>query len=661
MKNALVFFVLLICNAGNAQTPFIQWQKSLGGTSFDNGVGIVHTSDSGYMMVGTTGSINGDVSGNHGPLDIWVTKLTSAGSLVWQKCFGGTSGDYGQSIQKTMDGNFIIAGSAFSSDGDVTSNHGYYDYWVLKITPTGGIIWQKTYGGSGSEFLHNIRETSDSGFIVTGSSNSTDGDVTGNHGNYDMWVVRLSPTGSLIWQKSLGGTLEDMGGAAQQTPDGGFIIAGNTASNDGNVSGNHGGDDLWVVKLSSSGSILWQKTLGGSGMEDMTDEFGPGSVAVTADSGFIVAGWSNSTDGDVTGNHGSWDFWVVKLSDTGHIQWEKSFGGTADDEATCIEQTADGGYIVGGQTFSNDGDVSGNHGDYDYWLIKISDTGRLQWQKCLGGTGYSPNDCINSVHQTLGGGYIIAGFSNSNDGDVTGNHGDFDAWIVKLNCTMPHTGAITGPSVLCAGATITLADTAAGGVWISQSGTATVSGGVVTGISGGADIITYKLANTCGADFATKAVTINPAPVPVITLASFTLYAVPGYSSYQWNRNSSAISGATNTTYTATLNGYYSVTVTDTNGCTGTSLADTINNLGVPIPGYPSDAIHIIPNPANDVITITGIDKTNVTILNQLGQPVKQEDHINSLSVAGLPTGIYFISLYNDSGVMIHFEKILKR
>ncbi len=181
-------------------------------------------------------------------------------------------------------------------------------------------------------------------------------------------------------------------------------------------------------KARQHGSHKWEKSLGGSGNDIIYR--GKRSIEQTSDGGYILAGESTSSDGDVTGNHGgSYDYWIVKLDNTGAISWEKSLGGSDDDKPYSIEQTSDGGYIVAGQSLSTDGDVTGNHGNYDYWVVKLDNTGAISWQQSLGGSDY---DIAYSVEQTSDGGYAIAGGSYSIDGDVTGNHGAYDYWIVKL-------------------------------------------------------------------------------------------------------------------------------------------------------------------------------------------------------------------------------------
>ncbi|MEP7170801.1 MAG: hypothetical protein ABI855_15640, partial [Bacteroidota bacterium] len=330
--------------------PVIAWQKCLGGSDFDMANGIQQTADGGYIVVSYTNSNDGNVSGNHGGADVWIVKLDGAGSIQWQKCFGGTQDDDAFSIQQTADGGYVFAGRTSSNDGDVTGNHG---------------------------------------------------------GNYDCWVVKLDGTGTIQWQKCLGGTGEDEATAIQQTADGGFVFAGWTTSDDGDVTGYIGSLDYWVVKLDTAGIIQWQKCLGG------TDNDYGYALCLAADGGCVVAGGSDSNDSMVSGNHGYRDYWVAKLDTVGSLQWQICLGSSWDDEPSSVLQTFDGGYLVGGGVFSStSGNVSGGHGNYDYWIAKLNPAGVFQWQKCLGG---SEDDYSSSVQQTADGGYVMTGMSLSND------------------------------------------------------------------------------------------------------------------------------------------------------------------------------------------------------------------------------------------------------
>jgi len=424
MKTLTLLFSTLLALNLHAQNPVISWQKSLGGSNEEIASSIQQTSDGGYIVAGYSGSTNGEVTGNHGNGDYWIVKLSSTGDTIWQKSLGGSLSDMANSIQQTSDGGYIVAGYSSSTNGDVTGNHGVYDYWIVKLSSSGTIIWQKSIGGSSQDYTSTIQQTSDGGYIIAGSSQSTNGDVTGNHGNFDCWIVKLNSSGTLIWQKSLGGSGDDFAYQIRQTSDGGYIVAGVSSSTNGDVTENHGNEDYWIIKLNSSGVLMWQKSLGGSGTDVAY------SIQQTSDGGFIVAGYSGSNDSDVTGNNGSDDYWIVKLSPVGDTIWQKSLGGSGADVATSIQQTSDGGFIVAGVTSSNDGDMSGiHHGGIDYCIIKLNSTGNILWHKLLGG---SNEEITYSIQQTSDYGYIVAGYSNSTDGDVTGNHGDRDYWIVKL-------------------------------------------------------------------------------------------------------------------------------------------------------------------------------------------------------------------------------------
>jgi hypothetical protein len=426
----------------------IQWQVALGGARVDIAQSIQPTADGGYIVAGNTNSLDGNIAGYHAGVtrcyqtcsgetvcdnvpngsapDGLVVKLSSTGTIQWQRALGGSSADKLLSIQSTPDGGYITSGITYSNNDDVHGYHGgtQADAWVVKLSSSGTIEWQKVLGGgTGCDFANAVQPAADGGYIMIGHTDSHDGDVTATAGEQDVWIVKLSSSGAIQWQKTIGGAHSDGAYSFHATPDGGYIIAGSTKSNDGDVSGNHGDADAWVVKLSGTGTIQWQKALGGSN-EDIAR-----SVQPTTDGGYIVAGSTKSNDGDVSGNHGDADVWIVKLSSTGAIQWQKSLGGSNEDIARSVQPTADGGYIVAGSTRSTNGDVNGNHGSQDAWIVKLSSSGTIQWQKSLGGTA---DDFAHSIQPTSDGGYIVAGQAISNNGDVSGNHGDADGWVIKL-------------------------------------------------------------------------------------------------------------------------------------------------------------------------------------------------------------------------------------
>jgi PKD repeat protein len=324
----------------NAQAQTIEWQKCLGGSFYDDARSIQQTTDGGYIVAGYTKSNDGDVSGNHGSSDYWIVKLNATGDTTWTKCLGGSNDDYAHSIQQTTDGGYIVAGYTESNDGDVYGNHGSSDYWIVKLNATGDTTWTKNLGGSGYDYALSIQQTTDGGYIVAGYTESNDGDVSGNHDWYDFWVVKLNATGDTTWTKCFGGSSYDYARSIQQTTDGGYIVAGYTKSNDGDVSGFNDSTDYWIVKLNATGDTTWTKSLGGSNYDDAH------SIQQTTDGGYIVAGYTYSNDGDVSGNHGGADFWVVKLSDSCSTDFyanntDLCEGDTVTFTPTCTPDTAD--------------------------------------------------------------------------------------------------------------------------------------------------------------------------------------------------------------------------------------------------------------------------------------------------------------------------------
>lgn len=348
----------------------IQWQKTYGGTDNEGAASVLVTTDGGYLMSGGTVSFDGDISFNHpGTPDFWLVKLDEAGNLQWERCLGGNGQDGATGAALANDGGYVVAGTTFSNDGDVTNNHGNRDFWVVKLDGDGAMQWQKALGGSGEDQAMAITAANDGGFVVAGSTFSTDGDVTGIHGTGgtpDFWVVKLDSAGTLVWQKTLGGNSNEYAHAVISTNDGGYIVAGRTQSSSGDVTYNHGFHDYWVVKLDDSGAMEWQKTYGGSDLDFAY------SISKADDNGFFVVGMSVSTDGQITNNHGDEDQWVVKLDNTGTLLWQKTMGGSDYDRAYSVVSLNDGGCVVAGHTQSSDGDVTGHHGNEDCWVVKLA-------------------------------------------------------------------------------------------------------------------------------------------------------------------------------------------------------------------------------------------------------------------------------------------------
>ena len=409
----------------NFQAPqtgsfLLQWQKALGGTEIDNANSVAATSDGGCIIAGKASSNDGDITGFHGGGDFWIIKLNSNGAIEWQKALGGTSSDEAKSIIASSDGGYVVVGVTSSIDGNVVpGSHGTIsDAWVVKLNSTGNIIWQKVFGGNLGDQAFSVTECSNGDLLIAGLSLSTDGNFAGNHGQQDMWVMRLTNTGNLIWQKLLGGSSADQALSIIATSDGGSIIAGISRSNDGDVSGNHGDADCWIVKLNTTGDITWQKSFGGSGFEYAN------SIAVTSDGGFIIAGPTESNNGDISGYHGGSDAWVFKITSAGNIVWQKSLGDGTNEIAKSIAITPSGDIVVAGLQ-----GIDCCNG-FNCWITKLKSDGNIVEQKILGG---SEADWFESVTAVANGEFIAVGYTASSNGDVSGYHGGYyDGWAVKF-------------------------------------------------------------------------------------------------------------------------------------------------------------------------------------------------------------------------------------
>ena len=289
-------------------------------------------------------------------------------------------------------------------------------------------------GGSEYEFLYSLQQTTDGGYILGGFSISNiSGDKTENClGGWDYWMVKTDSLGNIQWQNTIGGNQTDEMRSLQQTVDGGFILGGRSISNISadKTENNCGNYDCWLIKTDSIGNIQWQNTIGGGGYDEIY------SLQQTIDGGYVLGGTSSSNIScDKTENSlGAGDYWIVKTDPSGIIQWQNTIGGTGDDKLSSIYQTSDEGYILGGWSTS---DISGDKtenclGLADFWIVKTDSLGSMQWQNTIGG---SDLDELYALQQTTDGGYIFGGYSSSTiSGDKTENSslgGDF--WVVKTD------------------------------------------------------------------------------------------------------------------------------------------------------------------------------------------------------------------------------------
>ncbi|CAN5523274.1 hypothetical protein BH11BAC1_BH11BAC1_06820 [soil metagenome] len=455
-KNTFLIIALISSLNSFSQAPGIQWQNTIGGSGLDGIWSIQQSTDGGYILAGNSFSdISGDKTENsNGSADNWIVKLDSLGIIEWQNSIGGTDIDYISSIQQTGDGGYIL-GSYSSSpiSGDKSESNWdtvcipfcLKDYWLIKIDSIGIVQWENTIGGNKSDELFSVQQTTDGGYILGGSSGSdSTGDKSENNWDStllsnDYWIIKTDSLGNIQWQNTIGGDELDWLFCTKQTTDGGYILAGRSRSlitGDKTVA-SMGYDDFWIVKTDAFGNIDWQKAIGGSEAEDIR------SIQLTDDGGYILGGSSRSNiSGDKTENNrdtslATYDYWVVKIDFDGNVQWEKTIGGSRDDQLYSLQKTTDGGYILGGFSYSNiSGDKTENNCDTlyhttDYWIVKINSLGNILWDKSFGGIDF---DNLTCMQQTADDGYILGGYSASGiSGDKTENsNGLSDFWIIKL-------------------------------------------------------------------------------------------------------------------------------------------------------------------------------------------------------------------------------------
>jgi len=292
----------------------IIWEYSFGFAGSDTPYSIIQTNDDGYLLSGVldVSASNGQGDRNsilsrHAGGDYWVIKLNASGVKQWSNYYGGSFTDTAYDAIQTEDDGYIIIGSSDSDDVDITNNRGSYDFWILKISANGTLVWEKSFGGSEIDEAHAISQATDGNYLIVGDTRSNDLEISQNNGAADLWIVKITPEGTLLWEKTLGGSSFDVGRSISKTQDNGFLVSGSSRSSDGNLTSNKGQNDAWVVKINSSGNLEWQKTIGGSEVDFFYD------AVELNDQTIIAVGDSNSSNEDIYENNGFSDLLILKL------------------------------------------------------------------------------------------------------------------------------------------------------------------------------------------------------------------------------------------------------------------------------------------------------------------------------------------------------------
>jgi len=384
MKKSIFLTVLLglfLVSTAIADPGDTLWTRIYGGSDRDVAYSVQQITDGGYIITGSTRSFGA------GYEDVWLLKTDTNGDTLWTRIYGGSSIDYGYSVQQTSDGGYIVAGYTMSFGA------GIHDVWLLKTDADGDTLWTHTYGGSSSDAAYSVQQTTDGGYIVAGYTWSFGAGLS------DLWLIKTDANGDTLWTHTYGGSSIDWGRSVRQTTDGGYIIAGHT------MSFGAGSDDVWLLKTDADGDTLWTHTYGGSSSDAAY------SVQQTTDGGYIVAGETFSFGA------GRYDVWLLKTDTNGDTLWTHTYGGSDVDWGQSVRQTTDGGYIITGKTGSFGAGMA------DVWLIKTDANGDSLWTRIYGG---SDDDYGWYVQQTDDGGYIVAGYTYSFGA------GWSDVWLLKL-------------------------------------------------------------------------------------------------------------------------------------------------------------------------------------------------------------------------------------
>lgn len=681
----LIFLFFSFLNL-NAQSPEVVWDIGFGGI-YTEGISVIkQVEGEGYILGGSSdspisGNKTADVFGTNA--DYWVIKVDESGNEIWQSVAGGTGVEELSAMVLTSDGGILLGGRSNSgiSGNKTADSFGTFDYWVVKMDSLGNVLWDKNYGGADADILKAIQPTQDGGFILGGISQSN---ISGNKtedskGSGDMWILKIDVEGNILWQKTIGGALDDELYTLEQTIEGDIYLGGYSESD---ISGDKTEDsrgefDYWILKLDAMGDILWQKTFGGEEDDFLT------TGTCTKDGGYIFAGESHSgISGDKLEEvSGATDYWVGKLDATGNVVWQNTIGGDGRDLPRSIKKTSAGSYLLGG--YSNSG-ISGDKteadlGDGDFWIVMMDEGGDVLWDKTMGTDKY---DAIFSIESTSDNGFILGGhtgnvFEPSNGTDF---FGWFDYKAIKLAGCIP-----------------TLADVA-----ISKCGEHLSPNGDVYSQAGNYDY-TYVISNSVGCDSIIYVnLTINEEILDSIQITACDEYVAPSgivyYSSgmytdilpatnssecdttyvvdlsltilqpsvfnadtalianqtnanYQWVNcdTNTEILGATSQSFVPSDSGNYAVIITQSN-CTKTSECVEFITTSTSLNPFEVNAA-IFPNPTSNKVWVDlgkNYDGVMVSVSNLLGQKLleHQYNQVNKIELDWEgDRGIYLIEL----------------
>jgi hypothetical protein len=345
-----------------------EWTKCLGGDGIDEGYDILELTTGGYVLVGKSNSQDGDVSGVHDVFqDAWIVRLDETGEIDWATSIGGNSVEEFYSVAQSGS-NFIAVGLSCSNDQYISDGQGACDIFIVNVDFAGGMGAYYKYGSAWNDRAHSIAATPDGGFIVAAEIGGDGGNVSETFGQTDIWLIKTDYSGELQWQKTLGGSAMDVPRRVRVLSDGSILLCAESSSTDGDLSENNGLYDGWLVKLSATGTIQWQRSLGGPSYDGTFDAIELSNQSIVS----VSEIYSPAVAGDLT-PHGSTDIVMASHDINGNLLWEAWYGGSSSERPYSIAKIDDERWIIAGESNSIDGDITDPKGNDDVFVFQIGD------------------------------------------------------------------------------------------------------------------------------------------------------------------------------------------------------------------------------------------------------------------------------------------------
>lgn len=429
--------------------PKLVWVSNAGGGGNDNAADVA-VLENGYLLLGQTNSSNGDIQRSNTAWNTWLSYFDRKGNYLKGKLYGGSASDYNAVAMFTnyKDSTITFFAEAMSketnSKPDGPYKHPEGDIWMVKVRMQDmSVVFQKTFGSNKEERPFMVKRLKNGHFLVAAQVSGTGGEVTGKRSpgeDVDIWLLIITPDGTIVRQASFGGSSYDFVYDAISTSDQNYLLVGKTKSKDLDFTGAPGSDETaFVIKIDTLFNIKWIKHFGHTG----SSFYNLAVINSNEGDGYIINTYPDANEFNKV-SQGRSDFVMTKVNTDGNVVWYKNFGGKSSDNCTgLINDVKKDGYILFGTATSNEADVKNNHSNStpssypnrfysDIWFVKADNNGNLVWQKTVGGEN---DDDINQVRQFPNGAMVFAGSSQSKSGQVKGNKGNADYYIGLLSFT----------------------------------------------------------------------------------------------------------------------------------------------------------------------------------------------------------------------------------